>query len=205
MGSDHYFSAAPAGPAQRRPLRVHLAGEQRDLVTAGGIFSPDRIDKGTAVLLADAPPPAPTGRLLDIGCGWGAMALTMALRAPHASVYAVDVNQRAVELTRENARLLGLDNVTACLPADIDDDVRFDTIWSNPPIRIGKNELHSILLLWLHRLVPGGTAWLVVQRNLGSDSLHRWMSSEFGDDFTITRASSSQGFRLLRVRRAARA
>lgn len=201
MGSDHYFTANPAGPDERRPLRVVLAGQERRLTTAGGIFSPDRIDKGTAVLLAEAPPPAPTGTLLDLGSGWGPMALTMALRAPHASVYATDVNERALDLARENTRILGLDNVTAALPDAIDPGLRFDTIWSNPPIRVGKNELHSMLLLWLHRLAVGGTAWLVVQRNLGSDSLHRWMTAEFGPEFSVTRASSSQGFRLLRVHR----
>lgn len=201
MGTDHYFSAQPAGPETRRPLRVVLADEPRVLTTAPGIFSPDRIDKGSAVLLADVPPPSRTGTLLDVGCGWGAMALTMALRAPRAAVYAVDVNERALALTRENARLLGLQNLTAGTPAAIDPDLRFDTIWSNPPIRVGKDELHSLLDLWLNRLAPSGTAWLVVQRNLGADSLQRWLGTKLGTGFKVSRETSSQGFRLLRVHR----
>ena len=184
MESAHYFSAQPAGPFTRKPLTVDLAGETRRLQTSSGIFSPDGIDKGTAVLLADVPAPAPQGNLLDIGCGWGPIALTMALRAPHARVYAVDVNERCVTLTNENAALLGLGNVTASTPEAVDPELRFDTIWSNPPIRIGKDELHALLLLWLPRLAPGGSAWLVVQKNLGSDSLQRWLAAELDSSFT---------------------
>ena len=167
MESAHYFSAQPAGPFLRKPLTVELAGETRHLQTSSGIFSPDGIDKGTAVLLADVPSPAPQGNLLDIGCGWGPIALTMALRAPHSHVYAVDVNERCVALTNDNAALLGLGNVTASTPDAVDPDLRYDTIWSNPPIRIGKDELHALLLLWLPRLAPGGSAWLVSRRTWG--------------------------------------
>lgn len=204
MESAHYFSASPAGPFTRKPLTVELAGETRNLQTSAGIFSPDGIDKGTAVLLADVPAPAPQGNLLDIGCGWGPIALTMALRAPHARVYAVDVNERCIALTNGNAALLGLDNVTASTPEAVDPDLRFDTIWSNPPIRIGKDELHSLLLLWLPRLAPGGSAWLVVQKNLGSDSLQRWLVEVLDDSFTVSRESTSKAFRILRVRKASR-
>lgn len=202
MPSDHYFSSSPSAPASRRPLQVTLAGAPRNLTTSAGIFSPDRIDKGTAVLLADVPPPPAEGNLLDIGCGWGPLALTLALTSPKAHVYAVDVNERCVELTSENASRLGLHNVTAAKPEEIDPGLRFDCIWSNPPIRVGKDELHSLLRLWLNRLAPGGNAWLVVQKNLGSDSLQRWIAGEFGEDFSVSREHSSQGFRLLRVRRA---
>lgn len=204
MESAHYFSSSPAGPFTRKPLTVELAGETRRLQTSAGIFSPDGIDKGTAVLLAEVPAPAPTGNLLDIGCGWGPIALTMALRAPHAKVYAVDVNERCIALTNENAAALGLNNVVAGTPDSVDPDLRFDTIWSNPPIRIGKDELHSLLKLWLPRLAPGGAAWLVVQKNLGSDSLQRWLAAELDDSFTVTRESTSKSFRILKVRKASR-
>lgn len=202
MESAHYFSATPAGPFTRKPLTVQLAGETRRLQTSSGIFSPDGIDKGTAVLLAEVPAPSPTGNLLDIGCGWGPIALTMALKAPHAHVYAVDVNERCIALTGENAAALGLSNVSASTPEAVNPEVRFDTIWSNPPIRIGKDELHSLLKLWLPRLAPGGTAYLVVQKNLGSDSLQRWLAAELDGSFTVTRESTSKSFRILKVRKA---
>lgn len=200
MESQHYFSAQPAGPEKRRPLSVVLAGERRELVTSSGLFSPDGVDKGTAILLGAVP--APEGqRMLDIGCGWGPIALTMALRSPQAEVYAVDVNERCVALTAENAERLGLGNVVAATPDRVDDRLEFDTIWSNPPIRIGKQELHALLLRWLPRLAVGGSAWLVVQKNLGADSLQRWLGEELPRGFGVRRADTSKSFRILEVRR----
>ncbi|MBF4992805.1 methyltransferase [Arthrobacter gandavensis] len=203
MGSEHYFSSQPATPEVRRPLHVSLAGREVTLATSGGIFSSDGVDKGTQVLLSGIPDPSAEGNLLDIGCGWGPIALTMALKSPAARVYAVDVNERSLGLTRDNAATLGLANVRASLPEDVDPSLRFETIWSNPPIRIGKDELHALLLLWLPRLAPGGTAWLVVQKNLGSDSLQRWLEGTLGADFDVSRHSTAKSFRILKVQRAA--
>ncbi|MCC9146302.1 MULTISPECIES: methyltransferase [unclassified Arthrobacter] len=203
MGSDHYFSSTPSGPEVRRPLRVSLNGTERTLQTAGGIFSPGGIDKGTAVLLEEVPAPPQTGNFLDIGCGWGPIALTLALKSPAARVYAVDVNERSLALTRDNAAALGCTNIKAALPGEVDPEVRFDTIWSNPPIRIGKEELHALLLLWLPRLAPGGTAWMVVQKNLGADSLQRWLAETLPAGFAVSRHSTSKSFRILKVERSA--
>jgi 16S rRNA (guanine1207-N2)-methyltransferase len=201
MESQHYFSAQPSGPDTRKPLSVVLAGERRELVTSSGIFSPDGIDKGTRILLDGVP--APEGRrLLDIGCGWGPIALTLALQAPQASVLAVDVNERCLALTAENAARLGLTNITGAKPDDVDPDLEFDTIWSNPPIRIGKQELHALLLRWIPRLAPGGHAWLVVQKNLGADSLQRWLADELPTGFAVRRAETSKSFRIIEVHRA---
>lgn len=201
MANEHYFSAEPESELKLRPLTVNLAGLPRTLTTASGVFSPDRVDVGTQVLLANTPPPPPGGHLLDLGSGWGAIALSMALESPHATVWAVDVNERALDLVRRNAETLGLDNVNAVLPQDVPDDVTFMGIRSNPPIRVGKNVLHDMLLHWLPRLEPATDAWLVVQKNLGSDSLHRWMEGALPAGFAVTRAATNKGFRVLRVRR----
>lgn len=202
--SEHYFSSQPGTEFKPRTVRVELAGRPVQVSTANGIFSPAGIDKGTAVLLAQAPPPQ-GNRLLDIGCGWGPIALTLAMLAPNAQVYAVDVNARSLALTEQNARTLGLGNVLVSTPEEVDDAVRFDTIWSNPPIRVGKEALHQILLWWLPRLAHGGTAYLVVQKNLGSDSLQKWLDTHlaerFGVQFTVSRYATSKGFRILQVRR----
>ncbi|WP_417220728.1 class I SAM-dependent methyltransferase [Arthrobacter sp.] len=203
MGSDHYFSAQPSTPFTRKQIRVFLGGAERTVNTAGGIFSPDGVDKGTAVLLSEVPAPAPAGNLLDIGCGWGPIALSMALASPGATVHAVDVNERSLQLTRENAEGLGVDNLVATTPESVDPSLRFQTIWSNPPIRVGKDVLHGILLQWMPRLAPGGTAWLVVQKNLGSDSLQTWLSRELPTGFTVSRHTTAKSFRLLRVDRPA--
>ncbi len=201
MASDHYFSATPASAENLRRIRVTLAGRSVEVTTAGGVFSPDHVDSGTGVLLANTPPPPAGGHILDLGCGWGPIALTLALDAPHATVWAVDVNERALDLVRRNARDLGLSNVNAVLPDDVPDDVAFRTIRSNPPIRVGKNELHGLLERWIPRLDERSDAWLVVQRNLGSDSLQRWLDATFADGYTVTRAATGRGFRVIKVRR----
>jgi 16S rRNA (guanine1207-N2)-methyltransferase len=200
MDGEHYFSAQPAGELALRELTVTLAGSEHRVVTASGIFSPDRIDVGTQVLLANTPAPPPGGNLLDLGCGWGPIALTLALESPRSTVWAVDVNERALDLVRRNAHIMGLENVNACRPEDVPDGIGFMTIWSNPPIRVGKSELHSMLQTWLPRLEPGADAWLVVQKNLGSDSLQRWLDAEFAD-LTVLRTTTSKAFRVLRARK----
>lgn len=201
MPSDHYFSAAPASAENLRTIHVTLAGRELDLTTAGGVFSPDRLDAGTAVLFANMPPLPPGGDFLDLGCGWGPITLTMALAAPHATVWAVDVNERALDLVRTNAERLGISNINAVRPEDVPDDVVFRTIRSNPPIRVGKDELHRMLEHWVPRLAERSDGWFVVQRNLGSDSLQRWMASTFDSGFSVTRAATGRGYRVLRVRR----
>lgn len=203
MASEHYFSADPGSELRLRRITVRLGGQDREVTTSNGIFSPDHIDQGTEVLLRYAPTPPETGDLLDLGCGWGPIALTLALESPGATVWAVDVNDRALELVRRNAAELGLENVKAVRPEELPDGIEFTTIWSNPPIRVGKAELHSMLQKWLPRLAPGADSYLVVQRNLGSDSLQRWMETEFADRLAVAREAISKGFRVLKVSRGA--
>ncbi len=198
MTSDHYFTAEPASDGELRARTVELTGRMVEVLTAGGIFSPDGLDKGTAVLLRSVPAPPAQGMFLDLGCGWGPLALTLGLESPEARVYAVDVNRRAVDLARRNAERLGCSGVIACEPSEVPEDVRFDLIWSNPPIRIGKTALHELLGRWLALLAPGGTAYLVVSRNLGSDSLQSWLAATF-PDLTVSRAASAKGFRVLKL------
>ncbi|HEX8972298.1 class I SAM-dependent methyltransferase [Oryzihumus sp.] len=202
---DHYFTAEPASAAERRRLDVELAGRTVTVHTAPGVFCPDRLDIGTAVLLREVPAPPATGNLLDLGCGWGPVALTLGLRSPGAAVWAVDVNRRALDLAADNARSVGVEDFHACTPEEVPADLRFTAIWSNPPIRVGKAVLHELLLTWLPRLEAGGAAYLVVQKNLGSDSLQKWLDGELADrwpgEFTVERHATSKGFRVLLVRR----
>jgi len=203
MANDHYFSASPESDARPRQITVTLAGRTLTLTTAAGVFSPDGLDRGTRVLLGSVPPPASDGALLDVGCGWGPIAITMALQSPDAQVWGVDVNERVLGLARANATAAGAGNVSIALPDDVPADLRFRTIWSNPPIRVGKDELHQILLTWLPRLEVDGDAWLVVSKDLGGDSLQRWLRDTLDDGFHVTRATTDKGFRVLRVHRTA--
>ncbi|MBM7051281.1 MULTISPECIES: class I SAM-dependent methyltransferase [unclassified Rothia (in: high G+C Gram-positive bacteria)] len=202
MVNQHYFSSNPDTDFVPKHLKVRLAGAEHTVVTAPGIFSPGGIDKGTAVLLAEVPPA--TGKnLLDIGCGWGPIALTMALESTESQVYAVDVNTRSLQLTATNAERLGATNLHASAPEDVDATLEFDLIWSNPPIRVGKDVLHDIMRTWLPRLTVGGEAYLVVQKNLGADTLQKWLFNELGNQFIVERHTTSKGFRILRVERTA--
>lgn len=201
MPQEHYFSSSPAEPGALREIRVRLAGREIDLVTAPAVFSPDHVDAGTQVLLDRVPAPPTEGHLLDLGAGWGPMALTMAVSSPDATVWALDVNERALDLVRRNADRLGLSNINAALAQDVPADLTFATIWSNPPIRVGKAVLHGLMREWLPRLAPGASAWLVVQKHLGADSFQRWLATEFAEGFEVDRADSSKTFRLLEVRR----
>jgi 16S rRNA (guanine1207-N2)-methyltransferase len=200
VSSPHYFTT-PSGTAERRLLTVTLAGRDVEVVTADGVFSGGRVDLGTKVLLTRAPAPPTSGDLLDLGCGWGPISIAMAMLSPQAAVWAVDVNERALALTSENAARLGLSKIRTTAPDGVPDNVRFASIWSNPPIRVGKGELHAMLLRWLPRLVRGGEAYLVVQRNLGADSLHAWLAATLGEGFSVARSASAKGYRILRISR----
>jgi 16S rRNA (guanine1207-N2)-methyltransferase len=191
----HYFDDQPSVASDATVVDVALPDVAFTMTTDRGVFSHGHLDTGTSLLLRSAPAPASSGDLLDLGCGSGAIALTMALRSPGARVWAVDVNARALELTAANAARNGL-AVRTELPDGVPEDVRFATIWSNPPIRIGKAQLQTLLLRWLSRLTPDGAAVLVVQKHLGADSLQRWLAEQ---SFDVERIASKAGFRLLLV------
>jgi 16S rRNA G1207 methylase RsmC len=197
---EHYFAAAPGAPARPTEVEFVVAGRDYRLQAASGVFSASRLDPGTTVLLrkAELPSPDTEGALLDLGCGYGPIACVLATVAPRAVIYAVDVNARALELTRANAAALGI-AVEAREPDAVPAQVQFQQIWSNPPIRVGKDDLHALLLRWLPRLAPDGIAWLVVARHLGADSLAAWL---VGQGYAVVRHASGSGFRVLRVCRS---
>lgn len=202
MGTEHYFSAEPAGRERRRTIRAVLAGREVEVTTANATFSPDHIDTGTQVLLDVAPAPSPHTRVADIGCGWGPIALSAALYEPTAEVWAIDVNTRALQLTVDNAASLSL-QLNAGTPEEIPQDMQFDMIMSNPPIRVGKAELHDLLSTWLPRLRVGGSGWLVVAKKLGAESLQRWLSESLPPEFDVDKVKIAKGFRIIKATRTA--
>jgi 16S rRNA (guanine1207-N2)-methyltransferase len=196
--SSQYFSEQPTAP--RRPGAVHvvLPDLHLKLATDSGVFSPGRLDPGTRLLLDAAPPPPADGDLLDLGAGYGPLALVLAAKSPRARIWAVDVNRRAIDLCERNAASAGLANVRCLAPDDQRLPETFELIWSNPPIRIGKQALHALLSGWLSRLADGAAAYLVVQRHLGSDSLQRWLADA---GWEAGRVAARAGYRVLRVSR----
>jgi 16S rRNA G1207 methylase RsmC len=195
---EHYFTADPSVAFERVPVRAQVWERELVLASGSGVFSRGRLDPGTAVLFRETEAPVSDGPFLDLGCGYGVIACALALSRPAAEVWAVDVNERALLLARENAAGLGLgDRVHPARPGDVPPDVRFAEIWSNPPIRVGKQALHDLLTTWLPRLTPEGRAVLVVGKNLGADSLQRWLGEQ---GWPASRLASAKGFRVLEVR-----
>lgn len=192
-----YFDEDPTLDSDPREVVWSLPDGPLTLITDRGVFGHGQVDRGTKLLLLSVPPPPATGDLLDIGCGTGAISLTMARRAPGATVWAVDVNRRARALCERNAERNGITNVRVVAPDDVPEAVEFAAIWSNPPIRIGKQALHELLLRWLARMAPAADAHLVVQKHLGADSLQRWLGEQ---GYEADRAAIGAGFRVLRVR-----
>jgi 16S rRNA (guanine1207-N2)-methyltransferase len=192
-----YFDPAPVVASKPRKVHLHVGELAIELQADRGVFGSRGIDLGTLVLLREAPPPPPQGDILDLGSGYGPIAIALARQAPGARVWAVDVNERALELTRANAVASKTPNVTACPPDEVPDEVRFAAIYSNPPVRVGKGPLHELLQRWLPRLEEGAYAYLVVQRNLGSDSLAAWLNE---NGRPTERLTSKKGYRVLAVR-----
>ena len=195
MTNEHYFTPQPSSPSVPYVIRVALPDGTMNLTTDRGVFSYGALDTGTRLLLLKAPRPPEKGNLLDLGCGAGAIAITLARRSPGATVWAVDINERAVELCRSNALANEVTNLRACLPDEVPGEILFAAMWSNPPIHIGKAALHSLLQRWINRLAPSANAVMVVQKHLGSDSLQAWLSSH---GYPTERLASAKGFRLLR-------
>lgn len=194
-GDSHYFED-PTVASDPVIVDVTLPDTAFTMETDTGVFSRGHLDAGTSLLLRSDPPLSSTGDVLDLGAGSGPIALTMARRSPNATVWAVDVNTRARTLCERNAKRNKLTNIRVVHPDEVPGDVRFSTIWSNPPIRIGKPALRALLLEWLARLTDDGTACLVVQKHLGADSLQNWLMFE---GHPTERVASKSGFRLLAI------
>ncbi|MGH3438450.1 MAG: class I SAM-dependent methyltransferase [Sciscionella sp.] len=192
----HYFARRPGSRSAPGEVEVRLPELSFTLATDAGVFSRQQLDPGTRVLLEHMPLPGGDGEVLDLGCGYGPIAIALSRLRPANRVWAVDVNTRALDLVRRNAAALGAPNLVASAPEDVPADIRFSLLYSNPPIRIGKPALHELLLGWLPRLTPEGRGYLVVQRNLGADSLAAWL---IGQGYPTKRIASQRGYRVFEV------
>jgi 16S rRNA (guanine1207-N2)-methyltransferase len=199
VSQDHYFTRDPAVASRPRTIRVTLPDLSFELDTDRGVFAHGHLDFGTDLLIRSLPP-VPPGELVDVGCGYGAIAITLALRNPDARVWAVDVNRRALDLCARNAERAGASNVIPAEPDAVPAGISFAAVYSNPPVRLGKEALHALLLTWIARLEPDAAAHLVVQRHLGADSLATWLT-DLGH--RVERVRSKGGYRILEVHASA--
>ena len=200
MPQEHYFSASPDSPSTLREITYQVGEREFAVQAASGTFSASKLDPGTSILLSKFEQFPDSGNVLDLGCGWGPISLAIASFSPETTLWALDVNARSLELAGKNAVKLGLSNIKVVTEEQIPKDLKFDAIWSNPPIRIGKAALHELLRTWLPRLESGGRAMLVVQKQLGADSLLSWIQAEF-PELTSSRFSTDKGFRVLEITR----
>lgn len=198
MSQEHYFSQQPDSAAKPHELAFEVAGIKFKAKSESGTFSVQKLDRGTEILLRSHDEFPTQGNVLDIGCGWGPISLAISKLQPDTTVWALDVNQRSLRLTSENAKTNNLDNIRAVEAGQIPSDLRFSGIWSNPPIRVGKQVLHELMKTWLPRLEPGASAYLVVQKQLGAESFEKWLVQEF-PGMRVDRPNQDKGYRVLRV------
>lgn len=198
MPQEHYFSEQPDSVAKAHEIQFDAAGHHFSAKSESGTFSVQKLDRGTEILLRLSDHFPTSGDVLDIGCGWGPISLSIAKSRPETRLWALDVNQRSLRLTGENAKRNGLNNITPVIASEIPSDLYFSGIWSNPPIRVGKAVLHDLMKTWLRRLMPGASAYLVVQKQLGAASFEKWLATEF-DQMNVDRPYQDKGYRVIRV------
>ena len=203
MPQQHYFSEQPQTDAKTHSVEFELEGTVFNLTAASGTFSSTRLDSGTRVLLKESALFPVSGTVLDIGCGWGPISLAVATLRPETEVFGLDVNSRSLELAQANAVALKLKNFKAVRAERIPNELLFDGIWSNPPIRVGKAVLHQLMQTWIPRLKPGASAMLVVQKQLGAESFQKWLSETF-TEFDVAKQSIDKGYRVIRVTNSAK-
>jgi 16S rRNA G1207 methylase RsmC len=198
MVEEHYFSSEPSAAKKTVTISIQVAGEELELQAASGTFSSSKLDAGTAVLLRQDRLFPKDGNVLDMGCGWGPIGISIAHCSPQTKVFGVDINQRSIEQSNLNARALELKNYQALHSKNLPEDLKFSAIWSNPPIRVGKKVLHELMQTYIPRLEPGGKAMLVVQKNLGADSFQRWLTTTF-ETAEVRRVDTDKGYRVIEI------
>ena len=185
--ADHYYTAEPASAHDERTVSVRALGLDLTFVTDAGVFSRDGLDRGTEVLLNALPPLS--GRILDLGCGWGAVGTVLGAKYPGLEVVMTDINRRAVELSRRN---LAANRVTArVLEGDGFEAVEglFDAIVTNPPIRAGKAVIYGLFREAKDRLAPGGVLFVVIRKQQGAPSALKYLGEIFARAEVIDRGS----------------
>ena len=192
--SEHYYTANPTSGHDERRVSVRALGLDLAFTTDAGVFSRDGLDRGTEVLL-DALPPL-SGRVLDLGCGWGAVGVALAAKYPEIDVVMTDVNARAVDLARRNLAANGARATVAQGDGFESVDGQFDAIVTNPPIRAGKAVIYALFAQARERLNPGGALYVVIRKQQGAPSALKYLKETFGRAEIIDRAS---GFHVIRA------
>ena len=192
--ADHYYTENPASAHDERRVAVRALGQALTFTTDAGVFSRDGLDKGTELLLKALPPLS--GRVLDLGCGWGAVGVALGKANPALEIVMTDVNARAAELSRRNARDNGV--TATVVQGDGFEAVtgRFDAIVTNPPIRAGKAVIYGLFADARAHLKPGGALYIVIRKQQGAPSALKYLKEIYAEAEVIDRGS---GFHVIRA------
>ena len=191
---DHYYTENPNSAHDERRVAVNALGNGLTFVTDAGVFSRDGLDRGTEVLLEALPPLA--GRVLDLGCGWGAVGVALGSRYPELEIVMTDINSRAVALARRNLAENGVRGTVLQGDGFAAVEGRFDAIVTNPPIRAGKTVIYSLFDQAREYLKPGGALYVVIRKQQGAPSALKYLKEIYAQAETVGRGS---GFHVLRA------
>ena len=198
--SDHYYSKKPTVQSEREQMNIFVRGTKLNLLTDRGVFSKKELDFGSRLLIETFEYPDVLGPLLDVGCGYGPVGLTLALGDASREVHMVDVNERALELSKENAKRNQVTNVSIYESFALDAvDCQFASVITNPPIRAGKQTIFKIYEQAFNQLMSGGTLWVVIQKKQGAPSTQKKMQELFGNVETVAKERGYSIFRSQKI------
>ncbi len=193
--NEHYYSQNPTAAHKYKTLQITLRGKDYTFLTDAGVFSKDRVDRGTRLLIQHMEI-AKGDTVLDLGCGYGPLGIVAANLAYEGRIYLVDVNERAVELSKENLSLNGIHNAEVLQSNGFSaiDNMRFDVIISNPPIRAGKATVYQLMEDSLAHLKEGGRLYVVARTKQGARSLAKEIERLFGN---VQEVGKGGGYRVM--------
>lgn len=177
---DHYYSENPTTEHRISQIEYSLGDIDLRFTTDSGVFSKDKVDYGTNVLLTSLPPME--GKILDLGCGYGPIGITLARLNPNSEIVMIDINQRAVDLAKINIEQNGINNAWALQSNGFENlEETFNAIISNPPIRTGKKVIYSLFEESARHLENGGSIYLVIQKKQGAKSAMNKLNEIYGN------------------------
>jgi 16S rRNA (guanine1207-N2)-methyltransferase len=195
--SEHYYTERPTVKRDVHTTQEVLRGKTYTFLTDAGVFSKKGVDYGSKHLI-ETMELHEDAKVLDVGCGYGPIGLSAAVMCPKGHVTMVDINERAIELSADNAKRNGITNVTI-LQSDLLEQVqgqRFDAVLTNPPIRAGKEVVHRIFTDAYDCLVDGGSIWVVIQKKQGAPSAMKKLESLYS---VVTEVSKDKGYKILKA------
>lgn len=197
---EHYYSKQPQAKSLPQSWSFDLRGKTFQFTSDVGVFSKNEVDFGSRVLIESFQEPEVDGPILDVGCGYGPIGLSLASDFSNREIFMVDVNERAVELARKNAEINKISNTTI-LQSDLYQQLhekRFASIVTNPPIRAGKKVVHAIFEeAWGH-LSNQGDLWAVIQKKQGAPSAKDKLEEIFGNVEVVVK---KKGYFILRAKK----